>query len=189
MIGRVMAAVVDALTEFNTEKALGFKTIKEHAGAFTWAEFQERGFNAPAAFVSSLGWREKKQSEEGLVYEIDDIYVARFGVAVITQNAKNAEARNKQGRLMCEYLSAYLQGNNFGFDEVSQPYNIKCDPRFMGVINEDGQALWILDWFCQLPMCPDEMPPLDDFDGVDIDHQEPNEEQILAQTTVDLTEE
>jgi len=187
MVEQLLEAIVEQLSIANKKKRWRFKKIEEHAGSFAWKELEEKGYNAPALFVSNLGWKPLANEQDSMSSSMGDIYEARFLMALITEHKGGFEKQNKQARQLAQVLVKFLEDNCFGFDEISEAYRIKADPVFSGAFNENGQSLWLIEFWHQLPMAADTV--LDNFEGLDGQHNNPqNPTQTLAKTTIDFTE-
>ncbi len=188
MIEQLLAAIVTQLQEQNKSKQWKLKKVDEHAGSFTWKEFEEKTYSAPAVFVSCLGWRELGDNEESRSPSMGDIYAARFALALITEHSGSLEKQNKQARQLAQKIGKFIKGSCFGFNEVSGAYQIKVDPVFSGAINESGQSLWLIYFWHHLPMDADS--PLEDFEGLEGQHKNPeNSSQLMAETHIDFNSE
>ncbi|MFI5447581.1 hypothetical protein [Polaromonas sp. UC242_47] len=133
------------------------KDVRAYAGEFSTAEMKNVSYNCPAILISLLGW---KKPDEGGRLTGRHAKNHRMVAFVVTKNAKSREARMTEAMRLAEDLSVLLRQ---WAPMAQQPYasaiqaqgvtivglddEPTCENLYNRAVDEQGQALWMVDWY------------------------------------------
>lgn len=120
----------------------------EHPGKFVWAELKEISYNAPAVFISCLGWSPADEQDASRVAGFGQVaYRVRFVAGIVTKNNKSANARNQEARLIGTSITNLLSRQDWSKPDVLEAEKARCEALFVRDAEADNQSLWQLDWW------------------------------------------
>lgn len=120
--------------------------VKIHAGKFTWRELKKRGFNAPALFITCLGWKEASDEDKATLGGVQQVFNARFAIGIVTKHAKGIEARNREARALAEHVTAQLISQDWQQANVLEATQLRAEGLFVAAAEEENHSLWLVTW-------------------------------------------
>ena len=139
----INAMIKDHVTE---KKLVKQKSVFIHAGKFTYAELRQRSFNAPALFLTCLGWKEAREEDQAALSGSELIIESRLAIGIVTSHAKGIEARNAQAQALAQSLSLLLNKNDWGLDNALTTKGLRAEGLFVPAAEEDNHTMWLVSW-------------------------------------------
>lgn len=133
------------------------KEVRKYAGEFSTAEMKNVSYDCPAILLTVLGWKKPDAGSRMTGRHAKQVRLAAF---VVTKNAKSREARMAEAMLLAEDLGVLLRQWAPMVQEPSasalkaldiQALGLEdepsCENLYNRAVDEQGQALWLVDWF------------------------------------------
>jgi hypothetical protein len=143
-----------------------------HAGKFTWAELKARSFNAPAVFISHLGFKAASEDKRAEFAEDCAVFNVRFAIGIAAKHAKTIEARNLIAATIAERI-ALIANDNQTWDLATVDNNIErleAQGLFVLEAEQDGHSMWLVTFYQHVQIDSTDFSGLDIFEGFDADH-------------------
>ncbi|MGI1671990.1 MAG: hypothetical protein K6L74_16930 [Neptuniibacter sp.] len=185
----VMEAIQQQLKTANLVK--NNKSVYLHAGKFTWAELKRRGFNAPALFISCLGWKDADDYDTAALSGYESVVQARFAVGIVTSDSKNAEARNLEARILAEQVRLQLTDQDWNLDNCLVATKRRAEGLFVPAAEADNSSLWLVTWYQSIGLnSEDQQNSIDDWLRYHAEHYDSEDEtHLMAADTVEIPQE
>jgi hypothetical protein len=151
-------------------------SIALHAGKFTWQELTERSFNAPAIFISHLGFQTANENVAAEFDQPSKVMDVRFSVGIVAKHVRGTEARNALGNAITELFALQLYNQNWGLDTVGKPDRVKAQGLYHPQAEADGQSMWLITWYQPVQLSSFDWNAADMFMGYDADHFAENDD-------------
>lgn len=132
-------------------------TVRAYAGEFSAAEVGKVSYNCPAILVTLLGWKKPGPDSRLTGRHAKNHRLVAF---VVTKNAKSREARMAEAMALAEALSVVLRQwmpmQQEPYKSALQALDVtvlglddeaSCENLYNRTIDEQGQALWMVDWY------------------------------------------
>ena len=132
-------------------------TVRKYAGEFTGAEMKRVSYTCPAILLTVLGW---KKTEPGSRLTGRHARHVRLAAFVVCKNAKDRESRMAEAMTLAEDVSVLLRqwapmtqepsASAFvalGITAVGLSDEPSCENLYNHAVDEQGQALWLVDWY------------------------------------------
>ncbi len=147
--------------------------IMLHAGKFTWQELKRRSFNAPALFISHLGFKAANDSKRREFAEDCAVFNVRFAIGIATKHAKGSEARNALAAALAERLALIVNENQqWGLQTVDNNVErLEAQGLFVIDAENDNHSMWLTTWYQHIQIDEPDFSAVELFEGFDADHQ------------------
>lgn len=185
-------AVMDAIQQQLRDAALvrNKNSVRLHAGKFTWAELKRRGFNAPALFITCMGWKTAREQDAAWLAEYEHVIDASFAIGIVTSNMKDPEARNLEGRLLAEQITLQLIDQDWGLGNCLAATGTRAEALFVAAAEEENNSLWMVRWNQMIGLnSEDWQASIDAWQRYTAEHVDPNDDNhIMATDTVEIAQ-
>lgn len=167
------------------------RSVFIHAGKFTYAELCQRSFNAPALFLTCLGWKDAREEDQAALSGSELVIESRLAIGIVTSHAKGVEARNAQAQALAQSLSLLLNKNDWGLDNALTTKGLRAEGLFVPAAEEDNHTMWLVSWHQVFGLSEDSAEQMiHDWLRYEATHMDANNnEHVMAIDQVEISEE
>ena len=145
------------------------RQVRLYAGEFDDKEIKKESFNAPAVFISCLGWQPNEGSKK--INAKRRTYRARVVMSVVVKHASGRDKRFDAALALCELLTSLViawQPTGCVAREVD---DLTVENQFDRDTDVQQMAIWTVSWFVDVEIqpAPNAVPVLNGWLGLDID--------------------
>lgn len=167
MSAALLQAAVDHIRTGFTRQEVA--TVQVYGGEFSAAEVTRLSFSCPAVLVTVLGWQPTGADSRLRGKHARAVRLAAFVVTKhVRREDRMAEAMTIAGRL-CVLLRRWVPANSLPINAAPLNDAPTAENLYGRAVDEQGMALWLVDWTQDAEPKPGEGAELFDLVRVDIE--------------------